>query len=101
MGVALVDTATEAMPAPRRVPPLSFVASFDHERTPPAEWVVALRELSPVSDDRGWLELVWEPGDPWRPEQRWELWEMIHPSVIDPDELRELRGPSPRMHGHP
>src|SRR4051812_34960665 len=74
---------------------------FFYDREAPAEWTAALRELSPFAEDRGWLELVWESGDPWAPVQRWGLWEMLHPSVVDPDELAELRGEHPRKFGHP
>lgn len=74
---------------------------FDFDREPPPEWVKQLEEISPPAEDRGFLRLVWEPGDPWAPVQRWELWEMIHPSVVDPSEVRELRGPHPRKEGHP
>jgi len=77
------------------------VVAFEFDKEPPAEWVAALRRISEVSDERGWLEFVWEPGDPWAPVQRWELWEMIHPSVVDPAEVRELRGKHPRREGHP
>lgn len=76
-------------------------AAFTYDRTPPEEWVRRLRELSPVADDRGWLEFVWEAGDPWAPVQRWELWEMVHPSLVDPSEVAELRGAHPRADGHP
>lgn len=80
---------------------VSCSGQFNYDREPPAEWIAQLREISPVCEDRGWLELVWESGDPWAPVQRWELYEMIHASVVDPGEVRELRGPHPRKEGHP
>ncbi len=81
--------------------PAPFVReAFIHDQLAPAEWTERLREISPVSDERGWLELVWEAGDPWRPAQRWTLYEMIHRSVVDLDEVKELEGPHPRSEGH-
>jgi hypothetical protein len=74
---------------------------FEYDRSAPTEWTDRMREFSPVSEDRGWLELVWIAGDPWQPVQRWELWEMVHPSVVSHEELAELRGAHPRLEGHP
>ena len=69
---------------------------FIHEQRPPSEWTRRLRDFSPVSESMGFLECVWEPGDPWQPVQRWYLYEMLHPSIVHPDELEQLRGPHPR-----
>jgi hypothetical protein len=85
---------------------------FIHEQEPPTEWTRRLRELSPKRDNFGWLELVWEPGDPWAPVQRWTLYEMLHTSLLAPPdyeeealfgmpvELFELKGEHPRTEGH-
>ena len=73
---------------------------FIHEQRPPSEWTRRLRDFSPVSESMGFLECVWEPGDPWQPVQRWYLYEMLHPSIVHPDELEQLRGPHPRSSGH-
>lgn len=81
---------------------------FMHDREPPAEWEPQLREVSPLSDELGWLAHVWEAGDPWGPGQRWGLYEMVHLkhilSDLDDDEqdprIQELRGPHPRSEGH-
>jgi hypothetical protein len=81
--------------------PVLVTGEFVYDREAPKEWTQALRDISPISEDRGWLELVWESGDPWCPVQRWELYEMVHPSVIDPMELFALRGANPRATGHP
>lgn len=92
--------------------PLLIDGTFEHDRLAPAEWTQRLRDISPVSDIMGWLELVWEPGDPWIPSQRWTIYEMLHPDVIAADEaeedrdkgerteLEELYGPHPRSEGH-
>ena len=85
-------------PVQPHIPYISI--DFTHDRIAPAEWTAALRELSPMSRERGWLELVWEPGDPWRRAERWALWEMIHPGVVDREEVAELEGPHPRSEGH-
>lgn len=81
---------------------------FEHDREFPAEWMRDLREVSPEPNRdllmngqaHGFLHPVWEPGDPWLPAQRWMLYEMIHPSLIDPELRKELRGPNPRSEGH-
>lgn len=75
-------------------------AVFIKAQEPPKEWIAQLRELSPKSDEHGWLYLHWEAGDPWIPGQRWLLYEMIHPKWVDEDVLEELRGPHPRSEGH-
>jgi hypothetical protein len=80
---------------------LRIDGTFVHDWVAPDEWTQRLRDLSPVSDISGWLELVWEPGDPWIPVQRWTLYEMLHPTLIDDvEELAELYGPHPRSEGH-
>jgi hypothetical protein len=78
----------------------SAAIEFVHEREPKAEWVEQLREVSVLTDQHGQLELVWEPGDPWVPLQRFTLWETLHISQVDPDEVEALRGPNPRGEGH-
>lgn len=84
---------------------------FYRSRETPTEWTRALRELSPVSDVHGFLDIVWEPGDPWIPGQRWVLYEFVRIDLeieykgkweraIDPAIIEELRGPHPRSEGH-
>ena len=77
-----------------------ITVDFVHDEAPPADWVAQLREISPVSHVHGFLDLVWEPGDPWAPGQRWMLYEYILPEFADLDILEELRGPHPRSSGH-
>ena len=79
---------------------LSAGIEFVHERDPKPEWVEQLREVSVLTDAHGQLEIVWEPGDPWFPCQRWTLWETLHVSQVDPEEVEALRGPNPRGEGH-
>lgn len=46
------------------------------------------------------LMLAWEPGDPWRPIERWmlyETWSRWWVAEHDPDRLAELEGPNPRV----
>ena len=85
--------------APQRTTPDCRVL-FVHDQEPPAAWIEQLRTVSPVSDVHGFLDLVWEPGDPWAPGQRWVLYEYILPEYADLDILAELRGPHPRSSGH-
>jgi hypothetical protein len=73
---------------------------FIHDREAPEDWTRDLRSWSPQSDEHGFLSLVWEPGDPWIPAQRWALYEMLHPRNVDIDILEELEGPHPRSEGH-
>jgi hypothetical protein len=68
--------------------------------TPPDEWMTVLRDVSPKSDDHGFLELVWEAGDAWITGHRWTLYEMLHERFIDDEILSELQGPHPRSEGH-
>lgn len=73
---------------------------FYRSREPDPQWVERLRALSPVSDEFSWLLLVWEPGEPWIPGQRWTLYEMTHPKWVANAVLEELQGPHPRSEGH-
>lgn len=75
-------------------------SGFAHSREVPAEWDEAIRAVSPITEEVGWLKLWWEPGDPWVPGQRFMLYEMIHEKWIDDDVWVELRGPHPRSEGH-
>jgi len=71
-------------------------------RTPNPAWVAELAALTPRSDVHSWLHLAWEPGDPWPGHaiERWVLWSVRPPAMIEPNVLRELHGPSPRSTGH-
>ncbi len=75
-------------------------AVFIHDREPPEDWVTELARLSPRSEAHGFLMLVWEPGDPWIPVQRWVLYECVTPEWANEEMLAELRGPNPRSEGH-
>lgn len=74
----------------------------------PKEWRELLDRFTPPPEVQGHLEMVWEPGDPWGPVQRFQLWETTPVNAVnyrgDPlvnfDELRSLRGPHPRTMGH-
>lgn len=78
---------------------------FVRYQEPPKEWVAALRRVAPVADrsadiQHSHLELVWWPGEWWVPIQRWSLWQMVNPALIDPAIREELDGPHPRSEGH-
>jgi hypothetical protein len=77
-----------------------ITVDFVHDQVPPAEWLAQLRDVSPESTAHGFLDLVWESGDPWAAGQRWALYEYILPEFADIDILAELRGPHPRSSGH-
>ena len=71
-----------------------------YDRTPDPAWVEALAALSPPSEQHSYLHLAWEPGDAWEPVERWVIWQIRPPALIDPDERALLAGPSPRSTGH-
>ena len=89
-----------AEPQPAPEPVRCAAVSFIHHQTPPNEWVEELRAISPKSDEHGFLDLVWEPGDPWVPGQRWVIYQMLHHQFADWAVVRELEGPHPRSEGH-
>lgn len=78
-------------------------AVYRASRDPDPAWQAVLDTLSPVGErDRfSWYRIAWEPGDPWRPVQRWVIWHM-HPRNHIPLYINPggLRGPSPRSQGH-
>jgi hypothetical protein len=71
-----------------------------YTREPDPAFVRALRAYSPRSDVHTWLHLAWEPGDWWDPVERWVLYQVRPPALIEPHVLKELQGPSPRSTGH-
>lgn len=72
-----------------------------------ARWNQMLAEAIPVTEHLSHFIVAWEPGDPWKPAQRWVVWQMQ--PVTRPDgslaihqELWDgLHGPHPRSTGHP
>jgi hypothetical protein len=73
---------------------------FIHDREPPSDWVDRLAQLSPPTTAHSYLALIWEPGDPWIPAQRWTIQQMLQPWMVERELLQELRGPNPRKEGH-
>lgn len=65
-----------------------------------ARWQAQLDAYAPRSDQMAWVKLVWEPGDPWAPVQRWMLYEMLPRTFLDPWVVEELSGPDPRTRGY-
>lgn len=65
---ALADLPTEQAPATDSL--------FVWDREPPAAWVEELDRLAPPSDTMAHYRLVWEPGEPEAPVQRWVIWQM-------------------------
>lgn len=69
----------------------------------PADWLLLLREISPVTDQHSWLLPYW-----YRLRERWVLYEAIPENLLPEDEtpvdvgisgfelLNRLRGPAPR-----
>ena len=70
---------------------------FQHTRDVPPEWQADLESVIPRSDRVSWLTIVWQPGMPYEPVQRWELYEVI-PTLdhVPPEVIEDLRGMSPR-----
>lgn len=57
----------------------------------PREWVLRLREISPVSTVVSWLDLKWHT-----PAQRWVLYECVPIRYVSDNELiADLQGPDP------
>jgi hypothetical protein len=68
------------------------------DREVPAAWNSLLYQHLPSSGPVV-LMLAWEPGDPWRPVERWmvyETWARWWVAEHDPSRLAELEGPNPR-----
>lgn len=81
------------------------MGTFCHDWSGPAPeptWLEALDRLSPRSEGRTWLHLLWEPGEPWCPVERWIVYEMIPLWMVPMGDAlrRELAGPNPRAFGH-
>jgi hypothetical protein len=85
-----------------RLSPKAPVGYIAH-REPRPEWQEELDKISPVST-RGqlsWYKIHWESGEPWKPIQRWVIWQMHPlgkiPNWLDPN---AFKGPHPRSTGH-
>lgn len=72
---------------------------FWHDRPLPPEWREELARISPPSHEHSFLALVWSPGIPEVPEQRWMLYEMVPFRAVKPDWAHvyreEFAGPDP------
>ncbi len=55
---------------------------FEWERTVPLEWQTDLDQLNP-GENVTTLKLVWQPGWPWGPVQRFEVYEIIPAATIE------------------
>lgn len=76
-------------------------ATWRWKREPERAWVDALARLAPRSERVSWLLILWEPGEPWAPVQRWEIREMDPDlAYVDPAILALYDGPDPRTLGH-
>lgn len=78
---------------------------FQFDRQPDPEWIRALRERFPITTDRSFPWLLWDPGEPWVPRQRWLIMECVSPAEVEEWHqgfvlLDEFRGPHPRSEGH-
>lgn len=73
---------------------------FHYDRDVPPEWTQSLRTISEPSDTMGFLHILWEPGDVWAPVQRWEVYELLHPSQVSREKILDLMMRSPRWEGH-
>lgn len=74
------------------------------QRIPPAgvieRWQPELDRIAPPTE-RGLshFRLVWEPGEPWQPVNRWVVWEMNLPERGPLGTHMDLLGPPPRRFG--
>lgn len=74
---------------------------FYHAREVPAEWQRELEAIVPKTDRVPWLKIVWQPGTPYEPVQRWEIYEMVPLLQYVPFEIVDClkNGQSPREWG--
>ena len=76
------------------------------ERTPDPQWQRELDRIAPPADTVSNLRILWEPGDFWRPRERWVIWQVYpmdrHGQAMLPWYVPKdaLDGPSPRSTGH-
>lgn len=59
---------------------------------PPASWVADLRLISPPQDRLSHAELWWEAGFPWKPTQRWLVYELTRIEHIRADHIDGILG---------
>lgn len=62
----------------------------------------ALEAVAPKRGDLSYLKIVWEPGEPWDPIQRWVIYQMLPLGQKPGDDLflPMLEGPHPRKFGY-
>lgn len=71
------------------------------QRDVPKEWEVQLAELSPPTNRFSWLKLIWEPGYPWEPVERYLIYQMVPRHGIPLGFLEQLEDPHPpSAHGN-
>lgn len=72
---------------------------FRYDRPLPPEWREELARVSPPSHEFSFLALLWSPGIPEAPEQRWMLYEMVPLRSYSPEWQQvlseEFAGPDP------
>lgn len=74
-------------------------------RVVPMEWERELAELSPPTNRFKFLRLIWEPGYPWEPVERYIIYEMVPERMMNSPfmaaVLEQLADPHPpSMHGN-
>lgn len=76
--------------------------TFIHDWPTPPEWQEELESVAPKQGDLSYLKLEWEPGEEWRPIQRWVIYQMIPLGDNPADDLflPLLQGPNPRRYGY-
>lgn len=85
--------------------PNRTTVDFSFDREPDPEWIRSLRERWPITKAHSFPWLVWDPGEPWVPRERWVIMECVMPEEIEEWHqgwvlLDEFRGPHPRSDGH-
>ena len=65
------------------------------QRDVPADWAAHLAELSPTDNITSYLRLIWEPGYPWEPVNRWMVYQMHRAHTVDALIREQLQHPLP------
>lgn len=80
--------------------PGSLRVGQERDRAPEPDWQAMLDQIAPPAVSVSSLKILWEAGDPWRPVERWVIWQ-VYPEGVTPILLADaIKGPHPRSTGH-
>lgn len=74
---------------------LQIIGGFQHEKDVPEAWQRQLAELAPRVQSLSWLKILWLPGTPEDPIQRYVIFQMTQREKIPGPVLDLLQGPPP------